>query len=99
MFQQLSWYSPGTTTNYLQLVHRNAASKASRKYELTWDQVTAEVCQKYLRERKILAKGKNVIEREEQIVELYEEFKRRKWLFTISLFLQISHLSQRIKSE
>ena len=99
MFQQLSWYSPGTTTHYLQQVHRQAAIKASEKYELTWDQATAEVLQKYLRERKILAKGKNVIEREVQIVELYEEFKRRKWLFTISLFLQISHLSQRIKSE
>ena len=63
-----------------------AASGASKKYNLTRDQVTAEVCQKYLRERMIQAKQKNVIKREEQIVELYEEFKRRKWLFTISLF-------------
>ena len=97
--QQLSWYSPGTTSTYLQLVHTSAAIGASKKYNLTWDQVTAEVCQKYLREREYQAKQKDVIEREEQIVELYEDFKRRKWLFTISLFLQISHLSQRIKSE
>ena len=46
---------------------------ASRKYNLTWDQVTAEVLQKYLRERKYQAKKKNIIEREEQIVEFYKE--------------------------
>ena len=42
---------------------------------LTWDQVTAEVLQKYLRERKYYPKQKNIIEREEQIVELYEELR------------------------
>ena len=46
---------------------------ATRKYNLTRDQVTAEVIQKYLRERNYQAKRKNVIEREEKIVELYEE--------------------------
>ena len=83
MFQQLSWYSPGTTNYYLNKVHRNTAMMASKKYELTRDQVTAEVLQKYLRERKIQAKGKNVIEREEQIVEFYEELNRLKWFFII----------------
>ena len=78
MFQQLYWYSPGTTTNYLRRLHDHAATEASRKYELTRDQVTAEVCQKYLREREYQAKGKNTIEREEQIVEFYEELKRLK---------------------
>ena len=78
MFQQLSWYSPGTTTHYLPGVHHYAAKGASKKYQMTRDQVTAEVLQKYLRERKILAKYKNVIEREEQIVEFYEELKRLK---------------------
>ena len=74
MFQQLSWYSPGTTTHYLQRVHDSAAVKASEKYDLTRDQVTAEVLQKYLREREYRAKFKNIIKREEQIVEFYEEF-------------------------
>ena len=59
-------------------MHNHAAVKASEKYNLTRDQVTAEVVQNNLRERKILAKGKNVIEREEQIVEIYEELKRLK---------------------
>ena len=67
-------------------MHGSAAQRASEKYELSQDQVNAEVLQKYLRERKILAKGKNVIEREEQIVEIYEKLKRLKWFFTISLF-------------
>ena len=60
------------------MVHNHAAINASRKYELTRDQVTAEVLQKYLREREYRAKRKNVIEREEQIVEFYEELKRLK---------------------
>ena len=55
-------------------MHNSLVGKASEKYNQSWDQVTAEVLQKYLRERKIQAKGKNVIEREEQIVEFYEEF-------------------------
>ena len=59
-------------------MHYHAAKKASKKYNLTWDQVTAEVCQKYLREREYQAKQKNVIEREEQIVEFYEELKGLK---------------------
>ena len=75
MFHQLSQYSPGTTSTYLQKAHKNAADKASKKYNLTWDQVTAEVLQKYLRERKYQSKGKNIIERDEQIVEFYEEFR------------------------
>ena len=65
----------GPTSTYLQQAHRNAAVKASEKYNLTWDQVTAEVLQKYLRERKYQSKGKNIIEREEQIVEFYEELR------------------------
>ena len=63
----------GTTTTYLQLVHNGLIGNASKKYNLTWDQVTAEVLQKYLRERKYQSKGKNIIEREEQIVEFYEK--------------------------
>ena len=59
-------------------MHNMEAQKASRKYNLTRDQVTAEVCQKYLRERKIQAKYKKIIEKEEKIVEIYEEFKRLK---------------------
>ena len=65
----------GTTTTYLQRAHDHAAVKASKKYNLTRDQVTAEVLQKYLRERKYQSKGKNIIEREEQIVEFYEELR------------------------
>ena len=65
----------GTTSNYLRQMHRHAAINASRKYNLTWDQVTAEVLQKYLRERKYQSKQKNVIERDEQIVEFYEELR------------------------
>ena len=61
-----------------------AAIKASPKYNLTRDQVTAEVLQKYLRERKYQAKRKNIIEREEQIVEFYEELKRKKWFFIMN---------------
>ena len=87
MFQQLSWYSPGTTTTFLQRVHTTAAKKPSEKYELTWDQVTAEVLQKYLRERKIQAKKKNIIEREEQIVEYYEELNRLMWLLISRIIL------------
>ena len=59
-------------------MHDGAVTGASKKYNLTWDQVTAEVLQKYLRERKLLAKGKNIIEREEKIVEIYEETMRLK---------------------
>ena len=61
-------------------MHNSAAKRASEKYDLTKDQVTAEaeVCQKYLREREYQAKQKNVIEREEQIMEFYEELKRLK---------------------
>ena len=68
----------GTTTDYLQRVHNIAAKKASEKYNLTWDQVTAEVLQKYLREREPRSRGKNIIAREEQIVKFYEELKRQK---------------------
>ena len=56
-------------------MHDKPAVEASRKYNLTRDQVTAEVVQKYLRERKYQSKGKDVIEREEQIVEFYEELR------------------------
>ena len=58
------------------MVHYNLAQNASKKYNLTRDQVTAEVLQKYLRETKIRSRGKNYIEREEQIVEIYEELRR-----------------------
>ena len=75
MFPQLSQYSPGTTSSYLLQAHHIAASKASKKYNLTRDQVPAEVVQKYLRERNYYQKQKNVIEREEQIVEFYEELR------------------------
>ena len=75
MFPQLSQYSPGTTTDYLQRAHNTTAKKASEKYNLTRDQVTAEVIQKYLRERNYQSKRKNVIERDEQIVEFYEELR------------------------
>ena len=51
-------------------MHDRLVGKASLKYKLTRDQVTAEVLQKYLRERKVPSKKKNVIEREEQIVEI-----------------------------
>ena len=68
----------GTTTHYLRRVHYKAAVGASKKYNLTRDQVTAEVLQKYLRERKNQPKRKNVIEREEQIVEFYKELKSLK---------------------
>ena len=54
-------------------MHNSAASHASEKYNLTSDQVTADVLQKYLRERNYQAKRKNIIEREEQILEFYEE--------------------------
>ena len=74
MFHQLSKYSPGTTTHYLHWVHNSLVGKASRKYNLTTDQVTAEVLQKYLKERKSYSK-KKMIEREEQIVEIYEELR------------------------
>ena len=56
-------------------MHHHAVDPASLKYNLTRDQVTAEVLRKYLRERKYQAKGKNIIERNEQIVELYEELR------------------------
>ena len=56
-------------------MHNIAAKKASEKYNLTWDQVTAEVLQKYLREREPRSKRKDVIERDEQIVEFYEELQ------------------------
>ena len=65
----------GTTTTFFQQMHRRAATGASRKYNLTWDQVTAKVLQKYLREREYQSKQKNVIEREKQIVEFYEELR------------------------
>ena len=65
---------PGTTTHYLIRVYDIAARHASEKYNLTRDQVTAEVLQKYLRERKSYSK-KKMIEREEQIVEIYEELR------------------------
>ena len=51
-----------------------AAVKASLKYNLTRDRITAEVIQKYLRERVSRSKKKDVKEREEQIVEFYDEF-------------------------
>ena len=47
-----------------------------KKYNLTRDQVTVLVLQKYLREKKIQSRGKHVIERQEQIVEIYEELRR-----------------------
>merc|ERR1739844_560545 len=59
----------GTTTTYLQRVHRKVAVGASKKYNLTWDQVPAEVVQKYLREREPRSKKKKTIEREKQVVE------------------------------
>ena len=68
----------GTTSTYLQRAHDSAAKKASEKYNLTRDQVPAEVLQKYLRERKYQSKQKNIIEREEQIVEIYEELRGLK---------------------
>ena len=59
-------------------MHPKAATGASLKYNLTWDQVTAEVLQKYLREREYQSRRKNIIERDEQIVEFYEELRRLK---------------------
>ena len=50
-----------------------AAIQASEKYNLTWDQLPAEVLQKYLRESVSRSKKKDVIQREEQILEYYEE--------------------------
>ena len=54
-------------------MHDNPAREAAKKYNLRTDQVTAEVLQKYLREREYRAKFKNIIEKEEQIVEFYEK--------------------------
>ena len=65
----------GTTSDYLRMAHYIAAVGASKKYNLTWDQLTAEVLQKYLRERKYQSKRNDVIEREEQIVKFYEELR------------------------
>ena len=90
IFHQLSQYSPGTTTAYLQQAHHHAADGASEKYNLTWDQVTAEVIQKYLREIETRSKQKNVIEREEQIVEIYEELRDWSDSPTSGCFINLS---------
>ena len=56
-------------------MYDRAATHTLEKYNLTRDQVTAEDIQKYLRERNYYPKRKNDIEREEQIVEFYEELR------------------------
>ena len=63
-------------------MHHRLVGGASLKYNLTRDQLPAEVLQKYLRERKYQAKQKNIIERDEQIVKFYEEL--RDWSDSLS---------------
>ena len=47
-----------------------------KKYNLTRDQVTVLVLQKYQREKKIQSRRKILIERDKQIVENYKELRR-----------------------
>lgn len=95
IFHQLSQYSPGTTTTYLQQAHHHAADGASEKYNLTWDQVTAEVIQKYLRERRSYSKRKNIIKRENQIVKFYKELRDWSNSLTLTLTWQARNTSRR----
>ena len=68
----------GTTPRYLQKLYDKAVSCTKKKYGLVKEEVTSDIVLAWLEERKPRKKRKNMIEREEKIIEFYQILRKER---------------------
>ena len=68
----------GTTPRYLQKLYDKAVSCTKKKYGLVKEEVTPDIVLAWLEERKPRKKRKNMIEREEKIIEFYQILRKER---------------------
>ena len=68
----------GTTPRYLQRLYDKAVSAAKRKYGLTKEEVNSVILLSWVEDRKPRKKKKQMIEREEKIIEFYQFLQKKK---------------------
>ena len=67
----------GTTAAHLQDLYHGAVGNTSRKYKKDWKDITSEDVKKWFEETERKEKYKNVLEREEHLINVYLDIKTR----------------------